>query len=414
MNRNGEIAILDNTGRERERQPIVYGARVFFADGADVVKGALVAEWDPYSTPIVSEISGYVKYLDLLDGISLTEKVDEVTGLSRKVVIESKEVSPKIAIVDENGKPLNNAYGQPAVSMLPVDANIMVSDGDKISAGDLMVKIPRATTKTKDITGGLPRVAELFEARKPKESALVAEIDGTVSFTEEVKGRRKVVVTPEKGEPREYIIPKGKHVTVQDRDYVRAGEPLMDGSVNPHDILRIQGEKEVAKYLVNETKEVYRLQGVKINDKHIEVIVRQMLNRVKIKDAGDTNFLINEQVEKYIFMEENERVTQNGATPASAEPLLLGITRASLTSDSFISAASFQETTRVLTEAAIAGKVDYLKGLKENVAIGRLIPAGTGLASYKNTEFNVRGEADTSSDEASMVMGAGEEDRVTF
>jgi len=297
--------------------------------------------------------------------------------------------------------------------MLPVDANIMVNDGDKISAGDLMVKIPRASSKTKDITGGLPRVAELFEARKPKESAVVTEIDGTVSFTEEVKGRRKVVVTPEKGEAREYIIPKGKHVTVQDRDYVRAGEPLMDGSVNPHDILRIQGEKEVAKYLVNEVKEVYRLQGVKINDKHIEVIVRQMLNRVKITDAGDTNFLVNEQVEKYIFMEENERVLQNGGTPASAEPLLLGITKASLTSDSFISAASFQETTRVLTEAAIAGKVDYLKGLKENVAIGRLIPAGTGLASYKNTEFKVRGIEDDS-DEEDIVIGTDEEDSLSI
>ena len=409
MNRNGEIAMLDNTGRERERQPIVYGARVFFEDGADVTKGTLVAEWDPYSTPIVSEMSGYVKYIDLIDGVSLAEKVDEVTGLSRKVVTESKEVSPKIAIVDENGKQLNNAFGQPALYMLPVDANIMVSDGDKIFAGDLMIKIPRASTKTKDITGGLPRVAELFEARKPKESAVVTEIDGAVSFTEEVKGRRKVVVTPEKGESREYIIPKGKHVTVQDRDYVRAGEPLMDGSVNPHDILRIQGEKEVAKYLVNEVKEVYRLQGVKINDKHIEVIVRQMLNRVKITDAGDTNFLVNEQVEKYIFMEENERVLQNGGTPASAEPLLLGITKASLTSDSFISAASFQETTRVLTEAAIAGKVDYLKGLKENVAIGRLIPAGTGLASYKNTEFKVRGVAENDSDEQDIVIGTDEE-----
>ncbi len=389
MNRNGELAILDNAGRERERHPVVYGARILHADGSEVKPGTLIAEWDPYSIPIVSDLTGYVKYLDLIDGVSITEQVDELSGLSRKVVTDSRTVSPKITLVDEDGEPLKNSIGQQLLYIIPVGANIMVNDGDKVFAGDVLVKIPRATTKTKDITGGLPRVAELFEARKPKESAVVSEVDGIVTFAEESKGRRKVIVTPEIGEAREYLIPKGKHVTAQERDYIRAGEPLMDGSVNPHDILKIQGEKEVSKYLVNEVQEVYRLQGVKINDKHIEVIVRQMLNRVGIIEPGDTNFLINEQVEKYIFMKENERVVQNGGTPATAEALLLGITKASLTSDSFLAAASFQETTKVLTEAAIAGKVDYLRGLKENVALGRLIPAGTGLNAYAAAEFSV-------------------------
>ena len=412
MNRIGEIAILDNAGRERERQPIVYGARIFFKDGIDVAAGTLVAEWDPYTIPIVSEVSGYIKYIDLVEGVNVTEQVDEVSGLSRKVVVESREVSPKISLVNESGDPIVNSINQSIIYIVPVGANIMVNDGDKVFSGDVLVKIPRETTKTKDITGGLPRVAELFEARKPKESSIVTEIDGLVTITPEVKGKRKVIVTPEVGEPREYIIPKGKHVTIQDRDYVRAGEPLMDGSVNPHDILRIQGEKKVAKYLVDEVQEVYRLQGVKINDKHIETIVRQMLNRVRITTPGDTNFLLNEQVEKYIFMEENERVTQSGGTPANAESLLLGITKASLTSDSFISAASFQETTKVLTEAAIAGRVDYLKGLKENVALGRLIPAGSGLNTYKVAEFSVAEEGDL--DLAGSLVDTDEEDRVSF
>ncbi|MEI6092682.1 MAG: DNA-directed RNA polymerase subunit beta' [bacterium] len=412
MNRTGEIAILDNTGRERERQPIVYGARILFKDGSDVGANVLVAEWDPYTIPIVTEVSGYIKYIDITEGVNVAEQVDEVSGLSRKVVVESKEVSPKISLVNDSGDPITNSANQQILYIVPVGANIMVNDGDKVFSGDVLVKIPRETTKTKDITGGLPRVAELFEARKPKESSIVTEIDGLVTITPEVKGKRKVIVTPEVGEPREYIIPKGKHVTIQDRDYIRAGEPLMDGSVNPHDILRIQGEKKVAKYLVDEVQEVYRLQGVRINDKHIETIVRQMLNRVRVTNPGDTNFLIGEQVEKYIFMEENERVTQSGGTPANAESLLLGITKASLTSDSFLSAASFQETTKVLTEAAIAGKVDYLKGLKENVALGRLIPAGSGLNAYKAAEFSVAEEGNL--DLAGSLVDTDEEDRVSF
>ncbi|MGH7435098.1 MAG: DNA-directed RNA polymerase subunit beta', partial [Polyangiaceae bacterium] len=283
--------------------------------------------------------------------------------------------------------------------LLPVGANIVVRDGDELSAGDVLAKIPRETTKTQDITGGLPRVAELFEARKPKDHAIIAEIDGEVSFGKDTKGKRKVLITPFdpdgallSDQAREYLIPKGKHIQVQPGDRVRAGEPLMDGPANPHDILRVKGEKELAAYLVNEIQQVYRLQGVAINDKHIEVIVRQMLRRVRIKDVGDTNFLIDEQVEKYIFERENQRVIERGGKPAVAEPLLLGITKASLSTESFISASSFQETTKVLTEAAVSGKVDFLRGLKENVIMGRLIPAGTGLPPYRQLKVIVEGE----------------------
>jgi DNA-directed RNA polymerase subunit beta' len=258
-----------------------------------------------------------------------------------------------------------------------------------VEAGDIIARIPRETTKTKDITGGLPRVAELFESRKPKEHAVIAEIDGTVSFGKDTKGKRKVIITPEKGDPKEYLISKGKHLSVREGDRVKAGEPLMDGSSNPHDILRVLGEKALAKYLVDEVQEVYRLQGVKINDKHIETIVRQMLRRVRVIDVGDTGFLVDEHVEKYVFEEENERVITKGAKPAQGEPLLLGITKASLSTESFISASSFQETTKVLTEAAVCGKVDYLRGLKENVIMGRLIPAGTGLGAYKRLSVHV-------------------------
>ncbi|MBI3060345.1 MAG: DNA-directed RNA polymerase subunit beta', partial [Deltaproteobacteria bacterium] len=264
-----------------------------------------------------------------------------------------------------------------------------VQDGQTVSAGDVLAKIPRETTKTKDITGGLPRVAELFEARKPKEFAVISEIDGVVCFGKDTKGKRKVVINPEVGEPREYLIPKGKHISVHEGDRVKAGEPLMDGSSNPHDILNILGEKALAKYLVDEVQEIYRLQGVRINDKHIEVIVRQMLRRVRIKEVGDADFLVGDQVEKWRFEEENQKAISQGGKPAVAEPLLLGITKASLSTESFISAASFQETTKVLTEAAIHGKVDLLRGLKENVIMGRLIPAGTGLARYSKVELEM-------------------------
>jgi DNA-directed RNA polymerase subunit beta' len=318
----------------------------------------------------------------------MQERLDPVTGRSTKVTVESKnpDLRPRISIKEFGSNKtakLEDGRGE-ARYLLPVGAIIMVQEGDDVRAGDVLARIPRETTKTKDITGGLPRVAELFEVRKPKETAVISEIDGLVSFGKQTKGKRKVIITPDVGEPREYLMPKGKHVTVHEGDFVRAGEPLMDGSINPHDLLRSREVNDLARYLVDEVQEVYRLQGVKINDKHIEVIVRQMLRRVRITDSGDSRFLIGEQVERWRFDEENEALLAQSQVPPRAEPLLLGITKASLSTDSFISAASFQETTKVLTEAAIAGKVDELRGLKENVIMGRLIPAGTGLGEYRN------------------------------
>ncbi len=390
--RNGEIAIVDypepNRERERERYPVVYGAKLKKRNGQKVKSGEMVAEWDPYTIPILTETAGVVKFGDILEGVTMEEKLDERTGLSTKVIVDTKDVDrrPRVSIKDERGQTARIGATAEARYLLPVGAHLNVLEGQSVSAGDIIAKMPRETTKTKDITGGLPRVAELFEARKPKEFAVISEIDGIVSFGKDTKGKRKVVVTPEVGEAREYLIPKGKHMSVHEADYVKAGEALMDGSSNPHDILTILGEKALAKYLVDEVQEIYRLQGVRINDKHIEVIVRQMLRRVRIKEVGDTDFLIGDQVEKWRFEEENERVLAEGGQPAVAEPLLLGITKASLSTESFISAASFQETTKVLTEAAINGKVDRLVGLKENVIMGRLIPAGTGVTKYGGME----------------------------
>jgi DNA-directed RNA polymerase subunit beta' len=391
MNRNGELAIVDETGRERERYGIVYGAKIKSAPDMLVKPGETLAEWDPYTMPILTEVSGKVKFGDIIEGITMEEQLDDVTGLSRKVIIESRDPDkrPRITLKEESGKTVKIGESLMGRYFLPVGANISVQDDTIINAGDVIAKIPRETTKTKDITGGLPRVAELFEARKPKDFAVISEIDGVVTFGKDAKGKRKVIITPDMGEPKEYLIPKGKHISVHESDHVRAGEALMDGSSNPHDILRVLGQKELAKYLVDEVQEVYRLQGVKINDKHIETIVRQMLRRVRIKDIGDTSLLIDDQLERYIFEDENERVLTKGGKPAIAEPLLLGITKASLSTESFISAASFQETTKVLTQAAIEGKVDSLRGLKENVIMGRLIPAGTGLARYRNLKLVV-------------------------
>ncbi|MBI5492076.1 MAG: DNA-directed RNA polymerase subunit beta' [Deltaproteobacteria bacterium] len=389
MNRNGDLAIQDEQGRDRERNPIIYGARLRVSEGQKVATGTIIADWDPYTIPIITEVSGIVRFGDIEDGKTMREQVDEVTGLSSKVIVTYKEgdLRPRVSIKDEAGRtqkiPGTNIEAR---YLLPVGAILTINEGDGVKAGDMIAKIPRETTKTKDITGGLPRVAELFEARKPKETAVISEIDGAVSFGKDTKGKRKVVITPETGEAKEYLIPKGKHISVREGDHVRAGEPLMDGSANPHDILRVLGVKELAKYLVDEVQEVYRLQGVKINDKHIEVIVRQMLRRVKIKDPGDTNLLIGEQVERYIFEEENDKIISKGKRPAVAEPLLQGITKASLSTESFISAASFQETTKVLTGAAVEGKIDYLRGLKENVIMGRLIPAGSGFRKYINVK----------------------------
>ena len=394
MNRNGEIAVLDESGRERRRYSVIYGAKLKVKDGQKVKEGELMAEWDPYSIPVLTEVSGRVKFGDVLEGLTMQEQVDEFTGLSRKVIVESKDpdLRPRISMKDEKGKTMNlPGSASQARYLLPVGANIFISEGDTVEAGDIIVKIPRETTKTKDITGGLPRVAELFEARKPKEIAMISDIEGVVELGKDLKGKRTVIIRPEVGDPKEYIMPKGKHVSVHEGDYVKAGEALMDGPSNPHDILRVLGDKALAHYLVDEIQEVYKLQGVKINDKHIEVIVRQMLKRVKIREVGDTRFLVDDQVEKFVFEEENARVIREGEKPALAEPLFLGITKASLITDSFISAASFQETTKVLTQAAVAGKVDNLKGLKENVIMGRLIPAGTGLPKYKNLDLWVEG-----------------------
>ncbi len=386
LNRNGEIAVIDEGGRERETHGVIYGAKILVEDGGTIEAGATIAEWEAFAIPVLTEVAGKVKFGDIEQGVTMAENHDERTGLASRVIIESKDpdARPRISIKDASGNtsklPSSEGFAR---YLLSVGANLVVADGDMVAAGDVIAKIPRETTKTKDITGGLPRVAELFEARKPKDHAIVSEIDGAVSFGKDTKGKRKVIITPEFGEPKEYLIPKGRALTVHEQDRVKAGEALMDGSSNPHDILRVLGEKALAHYLVDEIQEVYRLQGVKINDKHIEAIVRQMLRRVRIKDVGDTKFLVEEQCEKLEFEAENERVMLEGGKPAIAEPLLLGITKASLSTESFISASSFQETTKVLTEAAITGKIDYLRGLKENVIMGRLIPAGTGLAGYK-------------------------------
>ncbi len=408
MNRQGELVLVDELGRERERYGLQYGAKLLVADGDRVKGGQLLAEWDPFAMPFVTEVSGYVKYGDVVDGVTMQDTLDDVTGLSRKTVIESKDqdARPRITLKDADGNTVRLPHSDnEARYFLPVGANIYVNDGDYIEAGDVIAKIPRETTKTKDITGGLPRVAELFEARKPKDHAIISEIDGTVHFGKDTKGKRKITIVPDIGEPSEYLIPKGKHLSVREGDRVRAGEALMDGPANPHDILRVLGERALAKYLVDEIQEVYRLQGVRINDKHIEAIVRQMLRRLSVSDPGDTNFLVDEHVEKHIFEAENERVIVAGGQPAKGEALLLGITKASLSTESFISASSFQETTKVLTEASINGRVDYLRGLKENVIMGRLIPAGTGLGAYKRltVDVQVSGDADDE-DEDDMAM----------
>ncbi|OGL14546.1 MAG: DNA-directed RNA polymerase subunit beta' [Candidatus Rokubacteria bacterium RIFCSPLOWO2_12_FULL_71_22] len=384
-NRNGEIGVADERGRERERYPVVYGAKIKVKADQKIKVRTVLVEWDPFTNPILTEFTGRAEYQDIVEGITVREEFDEVTGLARKVVIEDPEgrLQPGIIIRSET---LSDSAGERHRYPLPVGANLVVADGAEVFAADIIAKIPRETTKTKDITGGLPRVAELFEARKPKEQAVITEIDGRVEMGGFVKGMRKIVIRADNGETKEYLIPRGKHISVHEGDRVKAGEPLMDGSPNPHDYLAVLGDRELQRYLVNEVQEVYRLQGVTINDKHIEIIVRQMLRRVRIEEVGDTDFVVGELVDKFVFQEENERVLAQGKRPATAKPVLLGITKASLSTDSFISAASFQETTRVLTEAAIAGKTDDLRGLKENVIVGRLIPAGTGLGNYTRVE----------------------------
>ncbi len=408
MNRNGEVIVIDATGRERERFKIVYGAVLNFKEGSIVKAGQVVAEWDPYSNPIISETGGRILFKDIEEGVTLAEQVDPVTGFSTKVITEGKggDMKPRIAVVDENGNPKKFSGRDVDVQyVIPVEAQLLVTDGEEITAGQIIAKMHRETSKTRDITGGLPRVAELFEARKPKEAAIITEIDGYVSFGKDLKGKQRVIVTPEVGEQKEYLIPKGKHIAVREGEFVRAGEALMDGPTNPHDVLSVLGDKELAGYMLNEIQEVYRLQGVSINDKHIEVIVRQMLRRVKVLDAGDTAFLPGEQIEKPDFEAENERVRTLGGQLATAEPLLLGITKASLSTESWISAASFQETTKVLTEAALKSKTDNLRGLKENIIMGRLIPAGTGLQTYKTWKIAVESKDNDVAASLPFAMG---------
>ena len=386
--RNGEIELKDEQNRVRHRINVPYGSVLKVEEGDEVDASQVVYEWDPYSNSIITDRAGTIKFTDLKDDVTIREEFDETTGMSARVVVEQRDrsLSPTIEVVGTEG---TRTY------IIPVGARLLVTDGEQVYPGSGLVKIPRERTKTRDITGGLPRVAELFEARRPKEPAVISEIDGTVDFGGLVRGNREVLVTSPDGEECKYLVPYGKHLRVHEGDHVVAGERLSEGAVNPHDILAVQGVHKVQEYLVNEIQDVYRLQAVGINDKHIEAIVRQMLQKVKVLDPGDTNFLEGEEVDKIRFSRENDKVIAEGGDPATCQPILLGITRASLRTDSFISAASFQETTRVLTEAAVQGKIDHLRGLKENVIIGRLIPAGTGSAPYRSITYtDLQPEAD--------------------
>jgi len=386
MSRNMELIIEDDEGRERGKHRISYGSHLFVKEGDKISKGDKLAEWDPYTLPIITEQSGVVRFVDLVNGVSIKEVVDEGTGIASKVVTDWRsapkgaDLRPRITLRDDKDDVVELANGTEARYFLSVDAILSVEDGASVSAGDVIARIPREAAKTKDITGGLPRVAELFEARRPKDNAVIAEVDGIVEFGRDYKNKRRIVIRPreEDAEPVEYLVPKGKHVAVQEGDFIQKGEYLIDGNPAPHDILHVMGIEALANYLINEVQDVYRLQGVKINDKHIEVIVRQMLQKIEITASGDSRFLLGEQVEREEFIEVNERLEAEGKLPAKGNSILLGITKASLQTRSFISAASFQETTRVLTEASVAGKKDKLVGLKENVIVGRLIPAGTG------------------------------------
>ncbi|MDZ7661259.1 DNA-directed RNA polymerase subunit beta' [Thiohalophilus sp.] len=413
VSRSGEITVLDENKRERERYKVPYGAVISANDGDAVEAGQIVANWDPHTHPIVTEVEGQVKFMDIIEGVTVQAEVDEVTGLSRLVVMDpkqrssqAKDLRPMVKLIDEAGNDMNIVGTDlPAHYYLPSGAIISLKDGDAVSVGDAIARIPQESSKTRDITGGLPRVADLFEARKPKESSILAEISGTVSFGKETKGKQRLVITPNEGDTYEELIPKWRHVTVFEGEHVEKGEIIAEGEPNPHDILRLLGVEELARYIVNEVQDVYRLQGVKINDKHIEVIVRQMLRKVDITSPGDTGFLKGEQVERSRMLEENERMLTADRQPALFEPVLLGITKASLATESFISAASFQETTRVLTEAAVTGKIDDLRGLKENVIVGRLIPAGTGQAFHKERR---RQRKEAESAEAALAAAAAE------
>jgi DNA-directed RNA polymerase subunit beta' len=425
MNRNTELVLVDAQGRDRARHRIPYGAKLMVKANENVTRGDKLAEWDPYTLPIITEKEGTANYMDLVEGLSMTEKVDEATGIASKVVIDWKQqprgadLRPRITLRNKKGEVVTLTKGIEARYFLSVDAILSVEPGQQVHGGDVLARIPRESAKTRDITGGLPRVAELFEARKPKDYAVISEIAGTVEFGKDYKSKRRIIVVPDsdKEEPSEFLIPKGKHINVQEGDRVEVGDALMDGNAVPHDILRVLGIEALANYLIDEVQEVYRLQGVKINDKHIEVIVRQMLQKVEITDPGDTTFLVGEQPDRTEFDENNAKTKEEGGKVAKATPVLQGITKASLQTNSFISAASFQETTRVLTEAAVSGKVDHLTGLKENVIVGHLIPAGTGaimnrvreIAADRDRELSELASAAT---EAAAAAEALEEDNV--
>ena len=408
MNKNGEIVIKNNLGVEKERYPAVYGAKLFFEEGKDVKVGDKILEWDPFAIPILTEVNGFVSYEDLVVGSTISEQFDSVTGLTHRVVIESKDpsIQPRIVIVDEQGAPmLVPGTKRYASYRLPISSTLVATEGQRIGAGAAIAKVQRETTKTKDITGGLPRVAELFEARRPNNAAQIADISGTVEFGAEVRGNRKVIIRPDDGgDAVVYTVPKGRYVIVNEGDYIRAGDPIMDGPSNPHDILRVMGLKALARYIVDEIQEVYRLQGVKIDDKHIEVIVSQMLKKFEVVDPGGSTLVSGDQITKSELMEINEELQAKGESLVQTSPLLLGITKASLSTDSFISAASFQETTKVLTQATLEGKRDALRGLKENVIMGRLIPAGSGTNYYRDYEAVVSEEISSQVDAVTLVL----------
>jgi len=393
ISRSGEVLILDDNGRERERHKVPYGATLLVADGSPVKAGKILATWDPHTRPIITEYAGRVKFDNVEEGVTVARQIDDVTGLSTLVVIDPKRrgsaqvkgLRPSVKLIDDKGREVKLPGSELPVNItFQIHSVITVKDGQQVGVGEVLARIPQETSKTRDITGGLPRVAELFEARSPKDAGVLAEVTGSVSFGKDTKGKQRLVITDPDAVAHEYLIPKDKHVMAHDGQVVNKGEVIVDGPADPHDILRLLGVEALARYITDEVQDVYRLQGVKINDKHIEVIVRQMLRRVQIVDIGDSEFIIGEQVERSEVLEVNDKLVSAGKKAASYEYLLLGITKASLSTDSFISAASFQETTRVLTEAAIMGKKDDLRGLKENVIVGRLIPAGTGLAYHKN------------------------------
>jgi DNA-directed RNA polymerase subunit beta' len=391
VGRNMKLRIVDEQGNERASHKLSYGSKIFLKEGAKVARGDKLFEWDPYTLPIIAEKAGSAKLVDLVNGIAVREETDDATGMTQKIVVDwraapkGNELKPEIILVDKDGEPLRNEADNPITYPMSVDAVLSIEDGSEIKAGDVIARIPREGAKTKDITGGLPRVAELFEARRPKDHAIIAEIDGYVRFGKDYKNKRRIAIEPadETLEPVEYMVPKGKHIPVVEGDFVQKGDYIMDGNPAPHDILAIMGIEALANYMIDEVQDVYRLQGVKINDKHVEVIVRQMLQKWEISESGDTTLLKGEHVDKSEFDAANEKSLSKSGRPAQGEPILLGITKASLQTRSFISAASFQETTRVLTEASVQGKRDKLVGLKENVIVGRLIPAGTGGAALR-------------------------------